>query len=121
VCLTQSQERIVQDMDWVRDTTLLGEKPAGRSFFSTPWFCLIPRSAPLLPHIPEWRLVLEMNLNERLWIMGCIKSVELKQVVIKSLITSPFNASSLLHVSVPSCTATFSSLIKASFVTTVLI
>jgi len=36
VCLTQSQERIVQDMDWVRDTTLLGEKPGGRSFFSTP-------------------------------------------------------------------------------------
>jgi hypothetical protein len=82
-------------MDWVRDTTLLGEKPAGRSFFSTPDFLKIPPNAPLLPHIPER--------------------------VIKSLITSPFNASSLLYVSVPSCTATFSSLIKASFVTTVLI
>jgi hypothetical protein len=35
VCLRQSQERIVQDMDWVRDTTLVDEKLAGRSF-STP-------------------------------------------------------------------------------------
>jgi len=33
VCLMQSQERIVQDMDWVRDTILMREKLAGRSFF----------------------------------------------------------------------------------------
>jgi hypothetical protein len=26
----------VQDMDWVQDMTLVDEKPAGRSFFSTP-------------------------------------------------------------------------------------
>jgi hypothetical protein len=36
MCLRQSQERIVQDMDWVQDMTLVDEKPAGRSFFSTP-------------------------------------------------------------------------------------
>jgi hypothetical protein len=70
--------------------------------------------------LPAWWLVLEMNLNERLWIMGFIKGLSWNRFW-STLYHLPFQCFISCVFQYRLCTATYSSLIKASFVTTVLI